>query len=318
MPVSSCSSVVAVALFLVGALPMVCSSAAEVATTAPNLVENGSFATRSAAGLAQGWSLSGAGVSSVGTVPGEGDAQSASQSIVSDGTSALLFSQDVAVEPGAEYFFSARVKSGDRIVAQVGTVRMAYTEFGQWQKLVGTIRTAKETTVRMGFTLGGFTGKPDTFLVQEVLLRRVEMPPLPPRASYGTTTLGSAAAFIIYPASIPAYRELAAQVAAAVKAQTGVDLPLVADVEATEAPRPVIREPYRSAHLILLGRLGINRAMWSAYNHFLCATTATPRAATATRSAPRRTSCATTGTTSSSVAAARRARPGPWRSSSAW
>lgn len=42
---------------------------------------------------------------------------------------------------------------------------MAYTELGEWQALVGTIRTVDEAAVTIDIRLGGYTARPNTLHV---------------------------------------------------------------------------------------------------------------------------------------------------------
>ncbi len=46
---------------------------------------------------------------------------------------------------------------------------------------------------------------------------------------------------------------------------------MASDVDATDEKYPVLLEGYLGKNLILLGRLGINRAIWPVYNRFLYA-----------------------------------------------
>ena len=218
-----------------------------------------------------GWTLSGAGV--IQPTPAAGPAEERGRRIVSDGTRKVTLSQDVTVMPGTQYFFSARVRGDDRVVARLLNLRMSYTEFGEWQQLAGTIRTVNETNVTIRFEVGGYTGQPNAIWIDEVVLRPTAMPLPPARPQHGATRFADprTPAAVVYPSAIPAYRAHAEAVQAALREKTGVDVPLVSDVEATAVDRPVLKPEYRDANLILLGRLGINRAIWTPYNRFLCA-----------------------------------------------
>jgi hypothetical protein len=152
---------------------------------------------------------------------------------------------------------------------------MSYTSGGQWQKLAGLFRTGLETNLTLQFQLGGLTPHDGVMWVDDVVFKKAVLPSLPPRAGHGTTALvdqGQASAWIVYPAKIASYRPLAEKVQQAITQATGVRLPMVTDTEATRADAPVLKEPYRNSNLILLGRMGINRAIWPAYNRFLDAT----------------------------------------------
>jgi len=95
-----------------------------------------------------------------------------------------------------------------------------------------------------------------------------------PRRLYSETAIvcsNEPAAWVVYPSGTPGYLEMAGKIAAAVKAKTGVDIKLLPDTEVAETNHPVLLDQYRNRNLILLGRLGINRAIWGVYNRFLCA-----------------------------------------------
>ena len=238
-----------------------------------NMVQNGSFQRPGPRGVASGWSMSGPFVSAeLDRAAGVGGR--VSQKIQTAGQRALTFRQDVSVERGIELYFSAWVKSDDRLVARIGRRSMSYTEQGRWQKLVGLVRTGNNTKLRVSFVLGGLTGQANTLWISDVSLRKIQRPSTPQRKVFGRIWLATGdrpSAYIVYPSGMPGYRKLADQLRAAVAARTGVALKAVTDAEATEADRPVLKTTYRDSNLILLGRLGINRAMWTAYNRFLCA-----------------------------------------------
>jgi len=152
-----------------------------------NLVRNGSFRTAEARGVASGWSLAGPGVvaSLQPDLPRNGQV---SQRIQSTGRSTVTFWQEVAVEPRSELYFHAWVKSDDRVFARVGRLRMAYTEQGRWQKLVGLIRTGNATRLKITFFLGGLTKQTNILWINDVVLRRTQRPTLPPRRTIAPAT----------------------------------------------------------------------------------------------------------------------------------
>jgi len=94
------------------------------------------------------------------------------------------------------------------------------------------------------------------------------------RRLYPDTALvlgGKPAAIIVYPHGRAEYEAMARKIRAAVESVTGGSLEAVPDTVVTEKRHPVLRKEYRRRNLILLGRLGINRAIWGVYNRFLCA-----------------------------------------------
>ena len=254
-------------LLLVCAL---CSLPAEAADVGSNVVQNGSFDVPGERGVAAGWSLSGPLVSaSIEDLDGR-----VCQKIESTGKRALVFWQEVGVEPGTEYLFSAWVKSEDRVFARLGRRSLSYSEQDNWQKLIGLIRAGTRKKLKVEFFHGGLTQEPNALWISDVVLRRSERPPTPRRTTFGITQLvrrRKPAAYLVCPRTPAVYPVLVKQLQAAVSSHLGAALPIVSDTDATEADRPVLTEPYRDSHLILLGRLGTNRAMWPAYNRFLCA-----------------------------------------------
>ena len=186
------------------------------------------------------------------------------------------FSIPVAVEQGAEYLFRARVRSEDALVARFGAFSMAYNDPGQWQTLSGLYRATEPATARLELHLRSLDpARPASAMIREVSLVRVERPTaIHRRPARGSTELvkeGAPRASIIIPAGSEAYLSLAASIRDAVKARTGVELPILSDRDATEGDFPTLRRDLSAANLILLGRLGNNRALWTAYNHFLTA-----------------------------------------------
>ena len=190
------------------------------------------------------------------------------------GAGTATLTQEIAVQPDTELLFTAHVKSEDRVVVTVGRRSLSYHMHGSWQKLSGLVRTGSNDTLTITFTIGGLIKRPDSTWIDKVALRRVQRREVPTRRVYPTTAIvedGSQNAHIIYPSPSPELKKQAEKLSNAVRAKTGVAIPVKSDIEVTESDRPVIREPYRSQNLILIGRLGTNRAIWPAYNRFLCA-----------------------------------------------
>ncbi|MBI3925236.1 MAG: hypothetical protein HY319_06820, partial [Armatimonadetes bacterium] len=193
-----------------------------------------------------------------------------------NGVGQVVLSQSVRVAPHTDYLLSASIRTEGCVTARVGWMTAVYTGAGNWQRLVDLYRTEAETEVTVELRLDAADQKERPVLwIQEVSLVAAEPPQIAPRRVNSSAVLvadGKARAYIIYPAGPPGLRQLATKVQKAIHNRTGVNLPLVPDSMATRADLPVIREPYRNASLILLGRLGTNRALWSAYTRYLDAT----------------------------------------------
>ncbi|MBM4081009.1 MAG: hypothetical protein FJ278_14990, partial [Planctomycetes bacterium] len=114
----------------------------------PDLIQNGAFAEAGERGLARGWSVSGPMTRASLESGREGRA---CQKLETTGRSVFTLWQDVTVEPNATLYFTAWVKSGDRVVGRIGPLTMAYTEQGQWQQLVGLVRTGAAAKLKVEF-----------------------------------------------------------------------------------------------------------------------------------------------------------------------
>lgn len=241
--------------------------------TSENLIQNGSFEIEKKDGRAQNWQFSGQ-MKSASLDAGEIIKGKFSQRTEGTAGGKYTVSQKVAVPPKTEMLFTAYVRSDDRVVAQAGRLAMSYHKQGQWQKISGLIRSGSANSVNITFRIGGLADKPVSTWIDNVVLQPIERPKLAPRKTFGKTTLvesGKPNTYIIYP-SIGKYREPAQRLKNIIGLHTGCEIPVISDVEATEADRPVLKKLYRDSNLILIGRLGINRAMWPAYGRFLCAT----------------------------------------------
>lgn len=177
------------------------------------------------------------------------------------------------LEKNAEYLFRVKVRSEAQFVARIGGLSMAYNDLGQWQTVTGLYRNNDAAAAEITFTLAPLEGNRESRAeIEELSLVRVERPSSVARRELsGATPLvrnGKAAAMIVIPAQPGIYRELGEKIAAAIRGKTGVALQVVTDAEATEREYPVLKPPFRSSPLIVLGRLGNNRALWAAYNQF--------------------------------------------------
>ena len=201
-------------------------------------------------------------------------------SVSTEGTTKLsssgggaVFHTSVSVEPGQEYFFSVDVKSADRLVFFLGGLSMSYHRQGSWQTVCGLVRSNQSSAMDLKLDLRALQANGPAAEIRNLVLQKVERPAAVfSRERSGDTVLvsgGQARAFIIY--SEKTGKTLAEKVQAAIQKKTGASLPLVSDRAATEAQAPTLKPEYRNSHLIIIGRLGTNRAFWPAYNRFLTA-----------------------------------------------
>ncbi len=186
------------------------------------------------------------------------------------------FTAPLDVEKGVDYLFRAQVRSQDGVVIRLGSLSMAYNDQGHWQTVTGLYRPADPSREKLQIRLASLSGSGTAQAeIRQLSMIPVERPEkIARRASSGTTELvreGKASALIVIPEGSERYAALATRIRNAVKERSGVELPVMTDREATAAEYPVLTASARSQHLILLGRLGNNRAFWPAYNRFLTA-----------------------------------------------
>jgi hypothetical protein len=179
----------------------------------------------------------------------------------------------VATETGEEYFFSAEVHSNDRVVFFLGGLSMSYHQQGKWQQVCGLVRSnggGLELKIDLR-ALGD--GAPAEAVIRNLVLQKVTRPQkISKRPKEGRTLLvdsGKPTAIIVYPKK--SGDTLANELQQRIREKTSVSLPVLSDVEVTETEAPKIKAEYRHRNLILIGQLGTNRALWSAYNRFLAA-----------------------------------------------
>lgn len=268
-------AVIALGIFLMKTGPIVAGPFPPTAATGrnPNLAANPSFEETGDTGLARDWNLAGAAEGRPD--PAEKRSGNCSQKIRRKTKGIATLSQVIPARPATDYFVHAWVKSDDRVVLRAGRGTMAYTGAGEWQKISGLVRTGTETNLTLQIQLGVRPDAVGTMWVDDVEVKSAARPELGPRPLHGSTALveqGKPTASIVYPSGAPSYRDLAEKIQQAVAQATGTALPMLTDVEVTEKDAPVLKASCRDRHLILLGRLGINRAMWPAYNRFLDAT----------------------------------------------
>lgn len=184
------------------------------------------------------------------------------------------FTRTIPVEPGAEYYFAVETRSADRVVFFLGGLSMSYHRQGTWQRVAGLVRSNTKDTLELRVQLRSLEdGREAAAEIKNLVLQKVERPSAATsRPRNGTTSLvteGRADAVIVYPHKEG--RALGEKVREAIRAKTGVELPLLADTEVTEKDHPIVLPEFQKKNLILLGRLATNRALWPAYNRFLTA-----------------------------------------------
>ncbi len=186
-------------------------------------------------------------------------------------------SQTITAPPRTELLVTAEVRSNGKIVGYAGESRMSYHKQGQWQTLAGFARVGETGKLDISFLSNSLDGKsPAKLEIRNVAAKALQRPEVlernPASSQTPIVSAGTAQATIVYPSCDASFRQLAEQVAAKIQTITGVAVPLLSDAEATAADAPRLRQDLRGRHLVLIGRLGINRAMWMAYNHWLDAT----------------------------------------------
>ena len=235
---------------------------------------NGSFEIAGSDGVAEGWAASGPGHADLdSTIRRDGRFSQRFQGLTQRQTALW---QDVHVDPEATFLFRAWVKSDGRVVAQVGKCQAAYHRQGEWQQVVALARPELDGSLRIRFLMRSLTDEPATVWLDNASLVPVQRPENAPqrRGRFGTTRLakdGQSFACIVYPSRGRHWVKLAERVRESIDQVTGVRPRIVSDIEATDDGPPVLKDEYRNRPLILIGRLGVNRAMWPAYNRFLCA-----------------------------------------------
>lgn len=174
---------------------------------------------------------------------------------------------------GATYVVRVWLKAPTPAVLTLGKRQLPYNTPGRWQHLADVVRSPSVLATASLRTLA--TNHETTVLSTDLQLEQAPVvPALPARKLHGPTELVSAgrpAGVIVYPAKPAIYRALAERLQRVIVARCGVKLPLATDLDVTDQKRPILRPAYRRQHLILLGRLGLNRAMWASYGRFLSA-----------------------------------------------
>ncbi len=189
--------------------------------------------------------------------------------VVSQIAAKANLTQSFKVKPNTVYLLQLKVKSQNSVVISCAGRRMSYSTPGQVQLLADLVKSNNDL-LEVSIELGGLPGGSDYELSDFELHPPQFLAQSPARAGDGSAVLNNDTT-IVYPADQANYKELAEQLQKAVQKKTGLSLPIQTDKEVVMADRPVILPAYRQKHLILLGRLSNNQAIWSAYNKFLTA-----------------------------------------------
>ncbi len=179
----------------------------------------------------------------------------------------LIFTKEFTVKPETLYLLKLSVKSENAAVMRAGRRIMAYTRPGEKQLLCDLVKSDKSGKLTVSVELGGLPGK-SVYELSGFELREPELAArVPQRPVYGETKLEKDSV-IIAPALFQAEAQSIQQ---AIKARCGLELKIVTDIDATYKDRPELLDEYKAQHLIILGNINNNRAVWAAYNKFLAA-----------------------------------------------
>lgn len=182
----------------------------------------------------------------------------------------------IGAQAESEYFFAVDVMSADRVVVSTGGLTMSYHTQGLWQTVCGLVRPDKKGQFDLKIAIASLDpSRTASAELKNFRLQRVDRPKrvLSKPRDGSTILVGSAGAMatIVYPATTSDGRKQAEAIRSAIRTQSGVDLPIISDVEATDTAAPILKSSLKEQNLILIGRLATNRALWSAYNRFLAA-----------------------------------------------
>jgi len=262
---------------LVTALALVQSAwagAEPVLRVGSNLLRNATFEEAGERGVPAGWTLSGA-VAQAAAVRDPDNPRARLLKITTRGEGVVTLQQAVDLSGPADLLASVRVRGDGRLVMRAGKLSMSYHDQGHAQRVVGMFRQDQAGSVTLSITMSSLDGRPAVFYLADARLQAATVADAAPRrtAASSDTALvsnGQPRAAIVIPDDDES-RVLAERINAVVTRLTGVALPVVTDEQATRTPTPALTPDAAGQHLILVGRLGVNRAIWPAYNRFLAA-----------------------------------------------
>ncbi len=187
------------------------------------------------------------------------------------------FSRTFEVTPGRDYLFSAEIQSNAAVTVclkapEIGGSywkRMAYNDTGKKQRVMGfyNSRSAAKLEVLVDIQPLG-AGRAFTEL-QNVTLEEVNWRDLQPvrRSDISGVTRLDGNACIVIPADRPQMRQWAEKISARIPGAPRI----LTDSEVCEKDYPVLKKEFADHHLIILGNLNTNRAIWPAYTNSLAA-----------------------------------------------
>ncbi|NMA44103.1 MAG: hypothetical protein GX946_12100 [Oligosphaeraceae bacterium] len=194
---------------------------------------------------------------------------------------AATYTRTFPVEPGQDYLFSAVVEGDCPVnflirapeISAPYWKKIAYNRIGEQQKVLGLYnsRNASGLTVEVR-TVPSSYANPGLTKLQEVRLEKVDFSktPLQRKKTFSATTRIDAETLIVIPAEdteAQDHRRLAELIQAKFSGRPRI----VRDQEVCLEDAPAIRPEFAARHLIILGNLDSNRAIWPAYVRSLAA-----------------------------------------------
>ena len=196
----------------------------------------------------------------------------------------IIFSKQVKLEKGKDYIFSTWIKSRAPVYVEISSPAnrlkkyMAYNTLGKWQRLIGLFNSKGAQNYSIRITVKQTGKQKKTAWIDNVKLTKSPALPMPVRSKLisGVTTIKKRNdLYIVLPSNYrKKYDKFAVNIQRVLKDKLKITAEIVDDAQICDANSPVIKKAYRNANLIILGRLGINKALWAGYNRFLCATDA--------------------------------------------
>ncbi|MCC6683042.1 MAG: hypothetical protein IT445_19260 [Phycisphaeraceae bacterium] len=274
---SSCHCLIAGTILLVslGLAGQLSAGQEPVLRLGDNQIENGTFDQQAERNLPAHWTVTGE-VEQIATRPDPHNPLGGALRIVTRGQGSVTLSQTINADGPADFFCSAWIQGHGKAVVRAGQLSMSYHGQAERQRVAGLTRLENTGPLSVTFTLSSLDGKSASFVIQDVRLQPVQSvaDELPRRSASSRTALidrGVAEAMIVVPHDDPQASQWAVAINAVIEQRIGAALPVLTDLEATQSGAPELVPDQVDRHLILIGRLGTNRAICPAYNRFLAA-----------------------------------------------
>ncbi len=240
-----------------------------------NLLDNGTFEKIDGRGVPQGWKIGGAVAEIKPMRIGNGPHRTLLK-ITTKGQGVVRLEQTINAPGPADLLVSLRVRGNGKAVMRAGSLAMAYHDQGNPQRVIGMIRHENTGSVTLSVSLSSLNGRPAEFLLTDVRVQTVNVASEPPARLpvVSATTLikaGQPNAMIVIPADDATSLNLANRINDVIAKLTGASLPVITAKQAVMSGTAALTNEVADRHLILIGRLGTNRAIWTAYNRFLAA-----------------------------------------------